>query len=280
MAIKAIFLDIDGTLTNDEKKITPKTRDALLKAQELGIRLVIASGRPPRGIKPYGEQLHMNEHHGLFVCFNGAKIIDCETGEELVNTVMDQDLAVEILQHTKKFQVRPILVQGDYMIVRDVYDGMISDGGRRFDVIRYETRANNYNIKEVPDMEAHLEYPLNKVLTAGDADYLREVCGEMAAPFEGRASAMFTSNFFFEFTPLGIDKGSALARAMEMIGIKSEECIAFGDAENDIPMIRYAGLGVCMGNGQEALKKEANLIAEDNNHDGIAKVLAQYIPGL
>ncbi len=280
MAIKAILLDIDGTLTNDEKKITPRTRDALLKAQEMGIRLVIASGRPPKGITPYGNILKMEENHGLYVCFNGAKVLDCETGEELVNTTLDTELAREILHHVKQFNVRPMIVQGDYMVVEDVYDCMINDGDRRFNVIEYESRMNNYILKETSDIENAIEYPLNKILTAGDSDYMREVSKELAAPFEGRASSMFTANFFYEYTALGIDKGNSLAQAMEKIGILPEECIAFGDAENDISMLKFAGVGVCMANGQDKVKEAADLIADDNNHDGIVKVLAQYIPGL
>lgn len=70
MAIKAILLDIDGTLTNHKKEITPETKKALMNAQEYGIRLVIASGRPAKGIFQYGDQLDMKYHNGLFVCYN------------------------------------------------------------------------------------------------------------------------------------------------------------------------------------------------------------------
>ena len=68
-------------LTNDQKEITPETKRVLMKAQEQGIRLVIASGRPAKGIEKYGKMLEMDKHHGLFLCFNGAKVIDCQTGE-------------------------------------------------------------------------------------------------------------------------------------------------------------------------------------------------------
>ena len=88
--MKAILLDIDGTLTNDKKEITPETKRVLMKAQEQGIRLVIASGRPAKGIEQYGKMLEMDKHHGLFLCFNGAKVIDCQTGEVLVNTTMER----------------------------------------------------------------------------------------------------------------------------------------------------------------------------------------------
>ena len=91
---------------------------------------------------------------------------------------------------------------------------------------------------------------------------------------------MFTANFYYEFTAMGVDKGSALKIAMEKVGIKPEECIAFGEAENDISMLHYAGIGVCMANGQEKVKAMADEITEDNNHDGIAKCLYRHIPEL
>ena len=75
MAIKVIIMDIDGTLVNDEKVITPLTKETLLKAQDKGVRLVLASGRPTSGLLKLAEELDMENHHGLFVCFNGSKEI-------------------------------------------------------------------------------------------------------------------------------------------------------------------------------------------------------------
>ncbi len=280
MAIKAILLDIDGTLTNDKKEITPMTRQALLKAQEKGIRLVIASGRPPKGIEKYGDILDMEHHHGIFVCFNGSRVIDCESGEVIVNTPLAPELSRRILHHMKNFDVRPVIIRDDYMLLEDVYNCMVKDGEREFNVIAYESRMNHYPLMEIEDLEEIMDFELNKILTAADSDYLREHYEEMAAPFAGEVSHMFTANFFYEFTALGVDKGQALGTAMEKIGIHPEECIAFGDAENDISMLNFAGISVAMANAQEKVKAVADIIADDNNHDGIAKVLYEQIPQL
>ncbi len=281
MAIKAIFLDIDGTLTNDRKEITPLTLSILLKAQKLGIRLVIASGRPAIGLYQYGDLLEMSQHHGLFVCYNGSRVVDCESGEVLVNRTMSADTCRRILHHLKQFRTRPMLECGDHVLVHDVYDCMIKDGEREFNVFEYETRMNHYLLTEVPDLEAAVDGPQNKILTTGDSDYLREHAEEMSAPFADEVAAMFTANFYYEYTPIGVDKGSALSEAMQLLNIRPEECIAFGDAENDISMLQYAGIGVAMKNAQEAVLQAADVISEkDNNHDGIAHVLMNYIPEL
>lgn len=278
--IKAILLDIDGTLTNSKKEITPLTRKCLLKAEELGIKLVLASGRPAKGLYKYGDQLEMSKNHGIFVCYNGARVIDCETNEVYVDVSMPKEQAKKVLHHMKNFNVIPVITHDGYMVVEDVYNCMVKDGDRSFNVIEYESRMNNYLLKEVSNLEEYVDFPLNKILTAGDSDYLNLHYKEMSAPFIDDLSMMFTAHFYFEYTAKGVDKGNALKEAMEKLNIKPEECIAFGDAENDIPMLNFAGIGVAMGNASDAVKKAADEITNNNENDGIAKSLLLHIPEL
>lgn len=280
MAIKAILLDIDGTLTNSRKEITPETLNALKNAQNRGVRLVIASGRPAKGLTQYGDLLDMWMHHGLFVCYNGARVIDCETKEVLVDVTMDPQLVTAVLKHMKHFNVIPIITYGEYMVVEDVYRCMVKDGAREFNVVQYESRMNNYRLMECEDLVSFTSFPVNKILTAGDSDYLQAHWQEMREPFRDSLSCMFTSHFYYEYTSKGIDKGSALTAAMAKIGIRPEECIAFGDAENDISMLKYAGIGVAMGNASDAVKAIADEITLSNEEDGIARSLYRHIEGL
>lgn len=281
MAVKAIFLDIDGTLTNSKKEITPKTLHALKAAQDKGIRLVIASGRPAKGLMKYGEILDMPAHHGLFVAYNGARIIDCENQEVLVDITMKPEDVKAVLHHVKQFDVIPIVTYGEYMVVEDVYNCMVSDEGRKFNVIAYESRSNNYRLMEVENMEDFFEdFPVNKILTAGDSDYLAAHWQEMQAPFRDTLSCMFTSHFYYEYCSKGINKGTSLAQAMQELNILPEECMAFGDAENDISMIQYAGIGVAMGNASDDVKAAADEVTLSNEEDGIAASLYRHIPNL
>ena len=280
MAIKAILLDIDGTLTNSKKEITPETLTALKNAQDRGIRLVLASGRPAKGLSHYGDLLNMWMHHGLFVCYNGARVIDCENKEVLVDVTMEPELVTAVLEHMKKFDVIPIVTYGEYMVVEDVYRCMIKNGDQDFNVVQYESRMNNYRLMECEDLAKFTNFPVNKILTAADSDYLQAHWQEMREPFKDTLSCMFTSNFYYEYTSLGIDKGAALREAMAKIGIKPEECIAFGDAENDIPMLEFAGIGVAMGNARDAVKAMADEVTLSNEEDGIAHSLYRHIEGL
>lgn len=280
MAIKAILLDIDGTLTNSKKEITPETLTALKNAQDRGVRLVLASGRPAKGLSNYGDLLNMWMHHGLFVCYNGARVIDCESKEVLVDVTIKPELVTAVLEHMKKFDVIPIVTYGEYMVVEDVYHCMVKNGDQEFNVVQYESRMNNYRLMECEDLAKFTNFPVNKILTAGDSDYLQAHWQEMREPFKDTLSCMFTSNFYYEYTSLGINKGAALREAMAKLGIKPEECIAFGDAENDIPMLEYAGIGVAMGNAQDGVKAIADEITLSNEEDGIAHSLYRHIEGL
>ena len=115
MAIKVIIMDIDGTLVNDEKVITPLTKETLLKAQDKGVRLVLASGRPTSGLLKLAEELDMENHHGLFVCFNGSIVVDCQSHETLYNHAISVEDSKAILEHLKNFKARPMFDKDEYM---------------------------------------------------------------------------------------------------------------------------------------------------------------------
>ncbi|MCF0111653.1 MAG: HAD family phosphatase, partial [Erysipelotrichaceae bacterium] len=112
--IKAILLDIDGTLVTKQGIITERTKEALLRAGKQGIKLILASGRPVNGMLHLAREIGMDKHHGLCVAFNGAQVLDVTTGEILFNQTMSVDLCKRILHHMKNFEVRPMIVKGDY----------------------------------------------------------------------------------------------------------------------------------------------------------------------
>ena len=186
MAIKVIIMDIDGTLVNDEKVITPLTKETLLKAQEKGVRLILASGRPTSGLLKLAEELDMRNHHGLFVCFNGSKVVDCQSHETLYNHAISVEDSKAILEHLKNFKARPMFDKDEYMYVNDVFDNTITYKGKPFNVMQYESRGNNYILCEKRDLAAFADFEINKILTFGDPDYLQAHYKEMMEPFKDR----------------------------------------------------------------------------------------------
>lgn len=274
---KVIVLDVDGTLTNNEKKITAKTKEALLKAQENGTILVIASGRPTSGLRDLAKELKMNENHGLLVSFNGSKVIDCETNEVLFNEPMSVEDGQAVLNHMKKFNVIPMIYRDEYMYVQDVYNNMIDYKGAPFNIIKYEARNCKFKLCEKDDLAVFANFPLNKILTAASPEYLRENYEEMMAPFKDKLSCMFTADFFFEFTAKGIDKARALETVLSHLGYTKDEVIAFGDGQNDASMVKYVGLGIAMENAVDELKEIADYITLSNEEDGIAHALNKFM---
>jgi len=281
VSIKVIIMDIDGTLTNSEKRMTARTKDILLRAQSLGITLVLASGRPTPGLIDLGRELQMDKHHGLFVSFNGSQVVDCETQQVLYNETMAIADAQAVLTHLKQFsRVRPMIDKGEYLHVQDVYDCYIDWQNEAFNIFEYEARGGHYKLCEQDDLAAFADYPLNKILTTSDPAYLEENYEAMMAPFKDKLNCMFTSPFFFEFTAKGIDKAKALETVLEARGFKRDEMIAFGDGHNDITMLAYVGTGVAMGNAVAELKQVADEVTLSNDEDGIAVSLAQHIQAL
>ena len=281
MAIKIILLDIDGTLTNSKKEITAKTKETLLKAQEQGIRLALCSGRPEQGMYQWAEMLEMTTHNGIIVCYNGGKVVNCETKKVLYEQPIPIEDAKAVLEHVKKFDVSPMIDKGEYMYVTDVFAHDIRPNMANlpevFNVMQYEARGNGFLLCEKRDLAEFVDFNLNKILTFGNPDYLKEHWKEMKEPFIGRLNCMFTSPFYYEYTAIGVDKARAIASAFEPMGYQREEMIAFGDAQNDETMLNYAGIGVAMGNADEGLKAIADEITASNEEDGIALTLSKYI---
>ena len=277
--IKAILLDIDGTLTNSQKEITPKTRDALLAAQGKGVILVLASGRADVGLHRFADILDMKHHQGVFVAFNGAKSLNYETGEIYFEQAMTVDQGRRVLEHMKRFDVASVIDCGEFMYTNDAYFTIQRDGAP-WNIVEYEAHNNGFLVCEQRDLAACVDWGINKILNAGEPAYLQEVWQEMYAPFEGELSAMFTAPFYYEFTPLGVDKSRALAETFTALGIDPSEVAAFGDAQNDKPMMEWAGCGVAMGNAVDEVKAVADYVTLSCDEDGIAAALEHLYPEL
>ena len=277
MTIKAIVLDIDGTLLNTGKIISEKTKQALIAAQEKGIKVILASGRPTTGMLELAEQLEMTKYEGFLVSYNGARVTDCLTKEVLFNQAMSIETGQAILEHLKKFDVIPMIDKEDYLYVNDVYSGMLDLPDGAFNIIEYEARGGNFKLSEIDDLAAFATFPINKILIAAQPEYLQKIAPALHAPFDEIVTAAFSAPFYFEFTDKGIDKAKALNTVFPEMGIHSENIIAFGDGHNDRSIIEYAGIGVAMGNAVDALKEIADDVTLSCDEDGIAAGLEKYL---
>lgn len=277
MAIKAIALDIDGTLTNDEKVVTARTRGALLAAQRSGVRLILSSGRPIQGLRALAAELDLPANGGLLVAFNGAHVVDARTDEVLFDQPMDPSALASLVGHMREFDVIPWITEGSRLYVERGMRHVITYRGEPLDIVEYERKMCDLELHEVDDLLEVCGTPQDKLLCASEPEYLQQHWRAMYGPFTDELSGMFTADFYFEFMAPGIDKGRALAGALPKLGIDASEVIAFGDGQNDVSMLRWAGTGVAMGNAVDEAKAAADMVTASNNEDGIALALAEFL---
>lgn len=273
MTIKAIALDIDGTLTNDEKKVTPRTKEALLRAQDRGVKLILSSGRPVQGLRALAGELGLSEHDGLLVAFNGAHVVDAQTDEVLFDQPIDPAVMRDLVERVGSFDVIPWIVEGRRLYVQRGARHVIRYRNSDVDIVEYERSMCDLELCEVESLLDVCERPHDKLLCASEPEYLQTHWKELSGPFSKTLSGMFTADFYYEFMAPGISKGRALAGALPKLGIEASEVLAFGDGENDISMLEWAGVGVAMANAVDAAKAAANMVTGGNNEDGIAQAL-------
>ena len=267
MRYKMIALDLDGTLTNSEKIITPKTKKALFDYQEQGGRVVLASGRPTQGITPLAEELELAEYGGYILAFNGGRVINCKTQEVVYNKTLEISMVKELEDLAKKFGTNIMTYEGDYIYTLNANEPYVKE----------EQRIIKLPVKQMESMAAKLTGPVNKCLMTAEPAYLEQVEQQIKEIVGDRIGVYRSQPFFLELVPQNIDKAESLASLLQKLHFTREDLIACGDGYNDLSMIRYAGLGVAMENGEEGVKKYADYIAPSNDEDGIAYVLEKFI---
>lgn len=264
---KLIALDLDGTLTNDEKEIPAYTAEVLMKAQQQGIRIALASARPAPGLHYERDVLKMQEYGGVLISYNGGRIVDALDGSVLYETTLDRQVTKDILKYLKDLPVTVILDDG-----KDLYAE---------DCNGYQVQQESYNdhmsVVEVPDLAEALTFSVVKLLLAVDPSIIFDVQKQIAEYLPEDLTVVRTAPFYLEIIPKIISKGEGILHACEYLGIRPEEVIAFGDAENDISMIKVAGMGIAMGNAEDAVKLVADMVTLSNNEDGIGVVLEQIL---
>ena len=266
MNIRLIAMDLDGTLSNDEKVITPLTREALMDAQKKGIRLVLASARPAPGLYREANALSVREYGGILMSYNGGCITDAASGRVLYRTGIETEVMRDVLRMLKEFPVTPILDDGVQFYVEN------KNGFK----VEYECRNNCMECAEVDDLSEFLNFSPVKVLMSVDPAVIKDVQKAIAEKLPEGLSVVQTAPFYLEVIPREINKGEGLKKVCELLGVPVEETIAFGDAENDIPMLKAAGIGVAMGNADEHTKAAADYVTRSNNEDGIAAALQHF----
>lgn len=267
MKYKLLVLDLDGTLTNTRKEVTEHTRTTLIKAQEQGLKIVLASGRPTYGISPLANLLQLDKYEGYVLSYNGGEIIDWKTGELLYKNLLDPEVLPYLYQCANDNHFAIVTYDGEYVLTEYPDD----------EYVLKEALLNVMKIKKVDNFLKAVQHPIAKCLIVGEPTRLAVLEKEMYNHLHDRMGVFRSEPYFLELVPKGIDKAQSLAVLLKEIGMTKDEMIAVGDGFNDLSMIKYAGLGVAMSNAQEVVKENADFITLSNEEDGVAHVVEKFI---
>ncbi|MBP3730462.1 MAG: HAD family phosphatase [Mailhella sp.] len=267
MRYRLLCTDLDGTLLTGKKTITAWTRNVLIKKQEQGLVLALASGRTVPGIWPSARELELGCHGGYILAFNGGRIVECSTGLTIRNTCIPDGAVKELNCFAREYGCDLLTYGEDFVITNGMNNPWLN----------YEARCNDLAMKTTDDFSELAGHPLNKCLIAGQPEIIADLEVKAASAF-GEKMAFFRSEpFFLECMPLGVDKGSSLAFLAERLELSLVETIAFGDGYNDIAMIKRAGLGVAMANAGEQVREAADYVAGSNDEDGLAEAVEHFV---
>lgn len=267
MEKKVLVLDIDGTLTNSRKEITGATRQAIWEAIERGHKVMLASGRPTPGMRRYEEELELARYGGYLLSFNGARIVECRTGEVIYQRTLPLNLLPGLYRYAKEHKMGMITYLADTVISAFEPD----------EYIRLEARINGLPVRVEENFLEFVDFEIQKCLLTAPGEQAEVYEKELQERYSQVASIYRSEPFFVEIMPRNVDKASSLDKVLPMIGMDRTHTICCGDGFNDISMIRYAGVGVAMANAQPAVKEAADYITASNDEDGIVQVIREFM---
>ena len=263
-----VACDVDGTLFDETENITQRTRDAVRAAVAAGAYFLVATGRPPRWIRPVVEALGFAP---MAVCANGAVIYDPES-DRVLST---RTLAVDTLAELAELATR--VIPGAGLAVERIGERAHDTATPQFiSSPGYEHAWLNPDNTEV-SIDDLLSAPAIKLLIRKSGARSEDMAAELAKHVGIEGDITFsTNNGLVEIVPLGISKASGVEEIARPLGITSDEVVAFGDMPNDIPMLLWAGHGVAMGNAHPDVRAAADEVAAPNTEDGVARVLERW----
>ncbi len=280
---KMIAVDLDGTMLNDDLQISKRNLDAVRRYREAGGIFTVSTGRSPEGLSKYRETLELDKYPVKMVCNLGCMIVDSAT--------MKADSVVDIDNATAAALIK-------FGLPKSALVQMYAVGGLKVAEINYKTRkyaeAVGVTAEAVGDLEkyaANSENPIVKILLIVDERNVAKMISELTDAFPELHFIQSTAPLLAllkedgeDFQPTmieclrrGADKGTGVKALAEHYGLDLSEVMVFGDSFNDMAMIKVAGMGVAMANAREPIRNLADLVAESNNDDGVAKVIEEYV---
>lgn len=268
MKYKLLVLDVDGTLLNDEREISKRTLAALLKVQQMGVRIVLTSGRPTYGLMPLAKTLELGNYGGVVLSYNGCQIIKAQNGEILFERRINPEMLPYLEKKARK---------NGFAIFTYHDDTLITDSPDN-EYIKNEALLNNLKIIREDEFSTAIDFAPCKCMLVSDKE--KALIGleqHWEKRLAGTLDAFRSEPYFLEVVPCGVNKANTLGALLEHLGVTREEVIAVGDGVCDVTMLQLAGMGVAMGHSQDSVKVCADYVTASNEEDGVALAVEKLI---
>lgn len=263
--VKMILCDIDGTLLNDEKKITPKTLETIAKLKGQGILFGIATGRSPIAVKQLLPDWQVDHYVDILMGFNGSQYFDYALNKEERSNLVDGAILKDVIEEYQHFDIS--------FGIFDNYEFHVT----REDSVSKNIAIGNKLSLHVSDLSAYTSTNATKMLAMGEPEVIDAVEQYSLAHPDSRFRGVRSTKNLFEFLEPHVSKSFGIDRIARNHGFTLENVCVFGDELNDLEMIRDCGVGVCMENGNPQVKEVADYITDSNNDDGVGTFIENYI---
>ncbi|MCM1108295.1 MAG: Cof-type HAD-IIB family hydrolase [Clostridium sp.] len=268
MKYKLLVLDVDGTLLNGAKEITKHTLTTLRKVQQMGVRILLSSGRPTYGLLSIAKELELGTYGGFISSYNGGQIISAANGEVVFERRINPEMLPYIEKKARKNGFALMTYDGDSVVTTNAADPYV----------RQEAELNGMKITEVDDFSIAVDFaPCKCMLVSADEAALVGLEEHWKRRLAGVLDVFRSENYFLEVVACQVDKANSLAALMNLLGITSEEVVAIGDGVCDVSMLQMVGLGIAMGNAPDSVKRCTESVTLSNEEDGVAVAVERAI---
>lgn len=265
--IKAIFIDIDGTLTNKKKEVTEYTSEIIKQVVEKGIKVIICSGRGNQYAQEKSKIANASSH---IISSNGAQIYDYSTKEIIYKNIIDKEILREVLEYIKIKNAGFILNSTDFRLANKNLHRKINLKDK---VIESLDEVGENDIYQLV-MEASSYDMMTEMIEYINANEKLQILNCSPSYLKGKRDE---PNYYIDVNEKGTSKGNTIKKYLEIFNIKQEDSMCFGDHINDSSMFDVCGVKVAMGNANQELKDKADYVTYTNEEDGVAKFLKEYI---
>lgn len=265
--LRFLATDLDGTLLTSTKTITPYSQQVLTNAQERGLTVILASGRPLYSILPFAKQLELQKYGGFIISFNGSLVWDCAKSKVIKEQTIPLSFIPELVA----------AVGGDFHI--HGYKGNdIVIQGKPDEWSKYIARANKMQLIETKDFIQTITEPQHKCLITGEPRKLWHLERRLQKQFASSLSVCRSESFLLEVMPKDIDKADALRELLERIaGEKEMQLLCCGDGFNDLKLMRLADISCATRNAKKPVKEAASFVTKSNDRDGVACAVQRFM---